>query len=167
MDFSEPALLRERRVFEIVWFDAEVRGDVVADHFEPFELFFCETFVLTPALSRRERGLAGALSWGERGCKYCEVADHFFFPGFFGVPSFLRGGLAGSFFTASSKSLSTRDLCPSWPARYFSNSSSAFCNASSWEILPACWRISRSLRRRYSSSFAIQSCMVMGLRFNA
>jgi hypothetical protein len=72
-----------------------------------------------PAIRLHANGAAAAQSCAlrnpaspqrERERKYYLVADHFFFPGFFGATGFLRGGLAGSFFTASSKSLSTRDV---------------------------------------------------------
>src|SRR3989304_1911411 len=43
MGLAEAALLRERRIFEVVGLNSQIRGDVVADHFEPAELFFCET----------------------------------------------------------------------------------------------------------------------------
>src|SRR3989344_5981449 len=41
--FAEAAVLIEWRQFEVIWLDAEVGGDVAADHFEPFDLFRRET----------------------------------------------------------------------------------------------------------------------------
>jgi hypothetical protein len=57
MHLSESAFLEEGRVVEIIRLDAELRGDVVADHIEPFGLFGSEFDPLTPALSLRERGV--------------------------------------------------------------------------------------------------------------
>jgi hypothetical protein len=39
VDFAKPALLRERRVIEVVRLYAEVRGDMIPDHLQPLELF--------------------------------------------------------------------------------------------------------------------------------
>ena len=82
---------------------------------------------------------------------------------------FFRSGLGNYFnsFTAASKSCSTREGRSSCGRWNFSNSSSAFCAACSWEIFPACWRISRPPKRRKSSSRASQSCIYMGWRLSA
>jgi hypothetical protein len=42
MHLAESALLGKGRVLEVVRLDAQVSSDVVADHFEPVELFFGE-----------------------------------------------------------------------------------------------------------------------------
>src|SRR5688572_8294746 len=39
MGFTQSATLAERRVIEIIRFDTQARGDVVADEFEPGALF--------------------------------------------------------------------------------------------------------------------------------
>ena len=46
MYLPNPALLREWRKLEVVRFDAEVGGDVVADHFQPVFLFGGEAALL-------------------------------------------------------------------------------------------------------------------------
>src|SRR5579859_4096305 len=42
MYFAESAPLREWRILEIIRLDAEVRGDMVTDHFEPMPLLCAE-----------------------------------------------------------------------------------------------------------------------------
>ena len=92
-----------------------------------------------------------------------DVAVHALFPRFFPV-----GFLGGNFFrslTMASNCFSTSvgwASCLTWN---LSNSLSALAAATSWLTRPACVRMSRSLRRRKSSSLAIQSCMYMGRRF--
>ncbi len=46
MRFTQAASLAERRIVEIVWLDADGRGDVVADEFEPGALFGSEHNIL-------------------------------------------------------------------------------------------------------------------------
>ena len=56
MRFPQSTLLRKWRKIKMIDFDAEVGGYVVADHFEPAELFGSEPSPpLTPALSLRAR----------------------------------------------------------------------------------------------------------------
>src|SRR3989344_8241752 len=45
---AQPTFLGKWRVFEVVRLDTKIGGDVVADHFEPLVLFFCETFAPPP-----------------------------------------------------------------------------------------------------------------------
>src|SRR3989344_1141084 len=65
MHFAEAALLREWCVLEVVWLDAEVGGDVVADHFEPAELFGGEAFddVLAQLLGGPDAELRAAMGF--------------------------------------------------------------------------------------------------------
>ena len=73
MYLTQSALLGERGVFEIFGFYAEVRSDVVADHFEPLQLFCGETvspLPNPPPQGRREQKIAARalnLSWSESG----------------------------------------------------------------------------------------------------
>ena len=55
MHLAEAAVQRERRVFEVIGLDAQVRGDVVADHLQPTPLFLGEW--LAAALLARQPGL--------------------------------------------------------------------------------------------------------------
>ena len=67
MHFPQPAFLRERRVVEVAWIDSEIRGDVVADHFEPAallggELLACAFLLRQPRFEVRVDALG---EWDE------------------------------------------------------------------------------------------------------
>jgi hypothetical protein len=47
VDLAQPALLRKRRIFKVIGFNAEASGDMVSNHLKPMPLFIGEPLATT------------------------------------------------------------------------------------------------------------------------